>query len=153
MTKLSSSLPNWKTKIKEGIGWFQILFGRFLHWLTDCKVFFFFFFFAYKRNSEHSNSLSSSLVLFSAVKPTEEHGVVRTEIAEAAKKAVQFCLSKQFSTWPPNKWLLVCRQKRRKSSHSPGRLYLNVRYTRYIFCFYCAYYAFWTVGCLQLRAT
>jgi len=53
---------------------------------TDCKGFFYPRIYVYKGNSEHPQFLSSSLFLFSVVKPTEWFGVVRTETVEAVMK-------------------------------------------------------------------
>lgn len=103
--------------------------------------------YAYRGNSEHPQSLSSSPVLFSVVKPTGEYDVARTEIVEAAKKAVQFRISKLFCIWPPNKWLSACRQKSGRNNHSPGRQYPNATHIGY------PLYALWTVVCLQVTAT
>lgn len=66
--------------------------GRFLH----CKAFFYPKRDICKGNTEHLLFLSSSLFLFSAVKPTEEFGVLRTDAVETAKKMFQFCLPKLF---------------------------------------------------------
>lgn len=60
--------------------------------VLHCKAYFYPKRDIYKGNSEHLLFLSSSLLLFTVLKPTEESGVFRTDTVEKAKKMFQFCL-------------------------------------------------------------
>lgn len=84
------------------------LLGRFLH----CKAYFYPKRDIYKGNSEHPLFLSSSLLLFTVVKSTEEFGVFRADTVETAKKC--------FNSVYPN--YLMCDYLRNHFLPADGRL-------------------------------